>query len=105
MINYILFFILLNNTLCMGNDKLAHFSGSLILTFSIGSFLYNKENISQPVSMVSSTAIVFNLGFLKEIRDSKKKKNIFDNKDILANSIGIILANIGFVLAKKHGFI
>lgn len=72
-------------------DKVAHVFVSFFLVFLFEVFFKFILNYDQPVPLASATA--FFVGMFKERFDEHKGGRI-DWKDLLANAIGIVLANI-----------
>jgi uncharacterized protein YfiM (DUF2279 family) len=73
-----------------GIDKGQHFTGSLIGTILISQVNNRYFDINKSNSKTIGTGIVFSIGITKELFDSKKDKNIFSWKDLVANVAGII---------------
>lgn len=75
-------------------DKIQHFSYSFLISFGVQYLLVNKigfeENNAMPISVTAS----FTAGFVKEVHDSRSKNGFFSKKDLIANSLGIIIASI-----------
>lgn len=65
-------------------DKYVHFIVCMILV----------QLISLLISFYYAMIIVFILGLSKEIYDSKQKDDKFDIKDLLADSLGIIIEGL-----------
>jgi hypothetical protein len=67
---------------------------SLFVTLGTQYILVNKnkmiEHNALPLSMITSSIA----GLLKEIQDKRSKKNYFSKKDMVANSLGILLASL-----------
>jgi hypothetical protein len=78
----------------LGIDKVQHIMYSLFVTLGTQYILVNKnkmiEHNALPLSMITSSIA----GLLKEIQDKKSKKNYFSKKDMVANSLGILLASL-----------
>lgn len=63
----------------VGIDKIAHFAVSAFIAIALGKFVH----------WAIALAITVAIGFAKELIDSK-----FDWKDILADSLGILIATL-----------
>lgn len=76
----------------IGIDKIQHIMYSKFISLGVQYILVNKMDLSEndalPISITSS----FFAGFSKEVIDGKSKKNIFSNKDMVANSLGLLIA-------------
>ena len=72
-----------------GIDKGQHFTGSLIGTILLSQVNNRHFNINKSNSKSIGAGIVFSIGITKELFDSKKEKNIFSWKDLVANIAGI----------------
>lgn len=73
------------NFLCsFTSDRYVHFIVCMILV----------QLISLLISFYYAMLIVFILGLSKEIYDSKQKDDKFDIKDLLADSLGIIIEGL-----------
>ena len=76
----------------VGIDKIQHIMYSKFISLGMQYILVNKmqfsENNALPISITSS----FFAGFSKEIIDGKSSKNIFSTKDMVANSLGLLIA-------------
>ena len=73
------------NFLCsFTSDRYVHFIVCIILV----------QLVSLLISFYYAMLIVFILGLSKEIYDSKQKNDKFDIKDLLADSLGIIIEGL-----------
>ena len=76
----------------IGIDKIQHIMYSKFISLGVQYILVNKldfsDNNALPISITSS----FFAGLSKEVIDGKSKKNIFSNKDMVANSMGLLIA-------------
>jgi len=73
-----------------GLDKGQHFTGSLIGTILLSQVNNRHFNINKSNSKAISVGIIFSFGITKELFDSRKEKNIFSWKDLVANIAGIV---------------
>ena len=69
-------------------NKYMHFIVCMILVQLISLF----------IPVLYAMLIVFILGLCKEIFDNKQKDNIFDIKDLLADSLGIIIEGLILII-------
>ena len=79
-----------------GDDKLMHFTGSIML-FS-GSYLLLSEFCGLRKPVMNSAGLTFTAGFGKEIYDHSRPPNFFSWKDMLWNCAGI---SAGMILIKS----
>ena len=73
-----------------GIDKGQHFAGSLIGTILISKVNNSYFDVNKSNSKIIGGGIVFSIGITKEFFDSKKEKNIFSWKDLVADVAGIV---------------
>ena len=78
----------------IANDKVQHFSYSLLISLGCQYILVNKMNNTEKTSLPISSAFSFSAGLLKELNDQKGKNGYFSLKDMVANIGGIIVAAI-----------
>ena len=80
----------------VANDKILHFSLSSFMTSSsirMGQAINDKHKVTWMNRTISS-ALVFTIGYYKEVYDSTQPYNKFDSEDIRANVFGIISGNL-----------
>ena len=73
-------------------DKLQHLSYSFFIALGCQYILVNKMDINEPDALPISSTTSFGLGLLKELNDKKGKSGFFSHKDMVANSLGILLS-------------
>ena len=73
-------------------DKVQHFTYSLLLTLSTQYVLVNNMNMDEEDSLLISVFSSLSTGIMKETYDMKQPNGYFSNKDIVANTLGILLA-------------
>ena len=73
-------------------DKVQHFTYSLLLTLSTQYVLVNNMNMDEEDSLLISVFSSLSTGIMKETYDMKQPNGYFSNKDMMANTLGILLA-------------
>ena len=76
----------------IGIDKIQHIMYSKFISLGVQYILVNKMDLSENVALPISITSSFFAGFSKEVIDGKSKKNIFSNKDMVANSLGLLIS-------------
>lgn len=76
----------------IGIDKIQHIMYSKFISLGVQYILVNKMDLSENDALPISIASSFFAGFSKEVIDGKSKKNIFSNKDMVANSLGLLIS-------------
>ena len=80
-----------------GRDKGLHLVGSFIGTTLLANINQKSFGMNDSASKRVGVAVVFSLGIIKEVFDSRQVKNKFSVKDLLANVTGILL---GFAILE-----
>ena len=75
-------------------DKAQHFSYSFFIALGIQYLLVNKLDFEEDYAIPASLGFSFALGVVKELQDSKSKFGYFSQKDLFANSLGLVLASL-----------
>ena len=73
-------------------DKVQHFTYSLLWTLSTQYVLVNNMNMYEQDALPCSVVSSLSTGIMKETYDMKQPNGYFSNKDIVANTLGILLA-------------
>lgn len=73
-------------------DKVQHFTYSFLWTLSSQYILVNNMNFYERDAIHYSVFSSASAGVMKEIYDMQKPKGYLSKKDLLANSLGIVLA-------------
>ena len=75
-------------------DKVQHFTFSFLWTLSSQYVLLNNMNMYEQDALRCSVVSSLSAGIMKETYDMKQPNRYFSNKDIVANTLGILLAVI-----------
>ena len=75
-------------------DKIQHFTFSFLWTLSSQYVLVNNMNMYEQNALPCSVVSSLSGGIMKETYDMKQPNGYFSNKDIVANTLGILLAVI-----------
>jgi len=82
-------------------DKRMHFSAGVVFGgISYGLLLEETEN--KQIALLGSIATAFAAGYIKETRD-KKMGYTFDNRDLLATTLGGLSIGITFDIFGRNG--
>ena len=73
-------------------DKVQHFTFSFLWTLSSQYILVNNMNMYEQGALPCSIVSSLSAGIMKETYDMKQPNGYFSNKDIVANTLGILLA-------------
>ena len=73
-------------------DKVQHFTFSFLWTLSSQYVLVNNMNMYEQDALPCSVVSSLSTGIIKETYDMKQPNGYFSNKDIVANTLGILLA-------------
>ena len=73
-------------------DKVQHFSYSCLIALGSQYVLVNKGGMEDDSALPLSAGFSLFTGILKEILDSKNPKGFFSRRDLIADSLGIVLA-------------
>ena len=73
-------------------DKVQHFTFSFLWTLSSQYVLVNNMNMYEQDALPCSVVSSLSTGIMKETYDMKQPNGYFSNKDIVANTLGILLA-------------
>ena len=73
-------------------DKVQHFSYSCLIALGSQYVLVNKGGMEEDSALPLSAGFSLFTGILKEILDSKSPKGFFSRRDLIADSLGIVLA-------------
>ena len=73
-------------------DKVQHFTFSFLWTLSSQYVLLNNMNMYEQDALRCSVVSSLSAGIMKETYDMKQPNGYFSNKDIVANTLGILLA-------------
>ena len=73
-------------------DKVQHFSYSCLIALGSQYVLVNKGGMEEDSALPLSAGFSLFTGILKEILDSRNPKGFFSRKDLIADSLGIVLA-------------
>lgn len=76
-----------------GTDKGLHLLGSMMLTVAVTKTLQQK-NFTLKKARMFSGGFTVSIGIGKETYDSTQKGNHFSLKDLLADGVGILIANL-----------
>ena len=97
----LLFFSISNAQLLAENDKQKHYAaGALIGGITYGVILQETEN--KNLAFWGSIASSFVAGYVKETRD-KNSGHYFDNRDLLATTIGGLSVGVTFDIFTRNG--
>ena len=75
-----------------GIDKVQHFSYSCLIALGSQYVLVNKGGMEEDSALPLSAGFSLSTGILKEILDSRNPKGFFSRRDLIADSLGIVLA-------------
>ena len=75
-------------------DKVQHFMYSAFVSFGTQYVLVNKIQMNESEALTLSSILSFSAGLLKEINDNRSKNGFFSQKDMVANSFGLVFAGI-----------
>ena len=81
-------------------DKVQHFTFSFLWTLSSQYVLVNNMNMYEQDALPCSVVSSLSAGIMKETYDMKQPNGYFSNKDIVANTLGILLAVM--IINKKN---
>ncbi len=82
----------------LGFDKVQHFSFSLLMTVGAQYALVNKMSMRERPALPLSALMSFSVGLTKEVYDFYYgPSRYFSHRDMVANTVGIIVA-AGFIL-------
>ena len=73
-------------------DKVQHFSYSCLIALGSQYVLANKGGMKEDSALPLSAGFSLSAGILKEILDSRNPKGFFSRRDLIADSLGIVLA-------------
>ena len=75
-------------------DKVQHFTYSFLWTLSSQYIMVNNMNMAEEAALPFSVVSSVSAGLMKENYDMKKPRGFFSKKDMVANSLGILLAYV-----------